>query len=120
ATSPYTCANGGMSSNVECGYDKDPRTIAQIDLKPHYQDEFILGMERKESDSFSWGAKATFRALKSAIDDICPTECFIFNAGTNVATFWEDDGTGKLVQVTHDFAQDFGTPFPKLKRKYAA
>ena len=120
ATSPYTCANGGMSSNVECGYDKDPRTIAQIDLKPHYQDEFILGMERKESDSFSWGAKATFRDLKSAIDDICPTECFIFNAGTNVATFWEDDGTGKLVQVTHDFAQDFGTPFPKLKRKYAA
>ena len=30
--SPYTCTNGGMSSNVECGYPKDPRTIAQIDL----------------------------------------------------------------------------------------
>ena len=118
--SPYTCANGGMSSNVECGYDKDPRTIAQIDLKPHYQDEFILGMERTESPSFSWGAKATYRDLKNAIDDICPTECFIFNAGTNEATFWEDDGTGNLVQVTHNFEDDFGTAFPKLKRKYLA
>lgn len=120
ATSPYTCANGGFSSNVECGYDKDPRTIAQVDLKPHYQDEFILGMERNESESFSWGAKATFRDLKNAIDDICPTECFIFNAGSNKATFWEDDGTGNLVKVEHDFAVDFGTAFPKLKRKYAA
>lgn len=118
--SPYTCANGGMSSNVECGYDKDPRTIAQIDLKPHYQDEFIIGMERTESPSFSWGAKATYRDLKNAIDDICPTECFIFNAGTNEATFWEDDGTGNLVQVTHNFEDDFGTAFPKLKRKYLA
>ena len=120
ANSPYTCSNGAMSSNVECGYDKDPRTIAQVNLKPHYQDEFILGMERVESDNFSWGAKATFRDLKSAIDDICPTECFIFNAGSNKATFWEDDGTGKLVLVTHDFSADFGSPFPKLKRKYAA
>ncbi len=120
ANSPYTCADGSMSSNVECGYNKDPRTIAQVDLKAHYQDEFILGMERVESENFSWGAKATYRDLKSAIDDICPTECFIFNAGSNKATFWEDDGTGKLVKVTHDFAVDFGTPFPKLKRKYAA
>ncbi len=120
ANSPYTCVNGSYSSNVECGQAKDPRTIAQIDLKPHYQDEFILGMERTETEAFSWGAKVTYRDLKNAIDDICPTECFIFNAGTNVATFWEDDGTGKLVQVTHDFAVDFGTAFPKLKRKYVA
>lgn len=120
ANSPYTCADGSMSSNVECGYPKDPRTIAQIDLKPHYQDEFIIGMERKETASFAWGAKGTYRELKSAIDDICPSECFIFNAGSNSATFWEDDGTGKLVKVTHDFAKDFGSPFPKLKRKYAA
>ena len=119
-TSKYTCNNGGMSSNVECGYDKDPRTIAQIDLKAHYQDEFILGMERSESESFSWGAKATYRDLKNAIDDICPSECFIFNAGTNVATFWEKNAAGELVQVTHDFAVDFGTAFPKLKRKYVA
>lgn len=118
--SPYTCANGGFSSNVECGYDKDPRTIAQVGLKPHYQDEYILGFERLESDEFSWGMKATYRDLKGAIDDICPTECFIFNAGENIATFWEDDGTGNLVKVTHDFADDFGTPFPKLKRRYAA
>lgn len=120
ANSPYNCDNGGFSSNVECGYKKDPRTIAQVDLKAHYQDEYILGFQRAESDSFSWGAKATYRDLKSAIDDICPTECFIFNAGKNVATFWEDDGTGKLVQVTHDFAEDFGSAFPKLKRRYAS
>ena len=37
-----------------------------------------------------------------------------------MATFYEDDGTGNLVPVTHDFAVDFGTAFPKLKRKYVA
>ena len=120
ADNPYLCANGAYSTNVECGQDKDPRTIAQIGLKPHYQDEYIFGMERTESEAFSWGAKVTYRDLKSAIDDICPTECFIFNAGTNVATFWEDDGTGNLVKVTHDFEDDFGSAYPKLKRKYAA
>lgn len=120
ANNPYLCENGGISSNVECGQKKDPRTIAQVDLKPHYQDEFILGFQRAESDSFSWGMKATYRDLKSAIDDICPSECFIFNAGENVATFWEDDGSGNLVQVTHNFGEDFGSEFPKLKRRYAA
>lgn len=120
ANNPYLCDNGGVSANVECGYKKDPRTIAQVDLKPHYQDEYILGFERQEFDEFSWGMKATYRDLKNAIDDICPTECFIFNAGENVATFWEDDGTGNLVQVTHDFGEDFGSRFPKLKRRYAA
>ncbi|RZZ86734.1 TonB-dependent receptor [Pseudoxanthomonas winnipegensis] len=120
ANSPYNCPDGSWSSNVECGQKKDPRTIAAVGLKAHYQDEYILGFDRQEDETFSWGLKGTYRELKSAIDDICPDECYIFNAGDNSATFYVDDGTGNLVKQKTDFVEVFGTPFPKLKRKYGA
>lgn len=119
-TGTYICPNGGFSSNLECGVAPDPRVVTQVGLKPHYQDEFIVGMQRAESDVFSWGAKVTYRDLKNAIDDICPDACYIYNAGDNSPTFWEDDGTGNLVKVTHNSVDDFGSDFPKLKRKYLA
>ena len=118
----YTCKTGtpgagGVSSNLECGNSPDPRTVAAVDLKPHYQDELIVGFEQAFNKNLSAGAKFTYRKLKSAIDDICPTGCFIFNPGI-ANTFWEDDGTGKLVQHTYTNA-DLGG-FPELKRLYTA
>lgn len=113
----YTCPNGGISSNLECGDAPDPRTVAADGLKAHYQDEYIVGMEKIVSDTFQWGAKLTYRDLKSAIDDICPSGCYLFNPGeTN--SFWEDDGNGGLVLNTYT-NEDLGG-FPKLKRKYGA
>ena len=118
----YTCKTGtpgagGVSSNLECGNAPDPRTVAADGMKPHYQDEFIIGLEQAFNKNLSWGAKFTYRKLKSAIDDICPTGCFIFNPGID-NSFWEDDGTGKLVLHTYTNA-DLGG-FPALKREYTA
>ncbi len=107
---------GSISSNLECGNAPDPATVAIVGLKPHYQDEFILGFEQQLSKQWNWGAKLTYRDLKSAIDDTCPDECRIFNPG-EAATFKipQADGTYQLVSYT---ATDLG--FPKLKRKLAA
>ncbi|WP_189375848.1 TonB-dependent receptor [Thermomonas carbonis] len=57
--------------NNEFGVGKNPETIADVDLKPMYQDEYILGMQKQITDSFSLGARLIHRDLKAAIDDQC-------------------------------------------------
>lgn len=39
-------------------------------MKSEYQDEYILGFDKKLGDSWVYGVKATFRDLRNAIDDI--------------------------------------------------
>ena len=57
--------------NNEFGVGKNPETIADINLKPMYQDEYILGMQKQITDNFSLGARLIRRDLKAAIDDNC-------------------------------------------------
>jgi hypothetical protein len=59
-----------LSSNGEYGQARDPRTAASNNLKSEYQDEYILGFDRKLGDSWVYGAKATYRNLRNAIDDV--------------------------------------------------
>ena len=116
----YLCSNGGISTNRECGNAPDPKTVSAKGLKAHYQDEYILGMDKRVSDSVSWGAKVTYRDLKSAIDDNCSpvlgtisdSGCFILNPGQS-NSFYDQDGN-----VVSFSAEDLD--LPKLKRKYAA
>ncbi|REP63344.1 hypothetical protein DSJ19_07210, partial [Mycobacterium tuberculosis] len=88
----------------ECGDAPDPRTVAAVDLKSHYQDEFIVGMEQAWGENAVWGAKVTYRDLKSAIDDTCTPAlgggCFIFNPGVG-NTFWEEQADGTLAKHTY-------------------
>ncbi|HEY8587307.1 MAG TPA: TonB-dependent receptor [Rhodanobacter sp.] len=118
----YTCPGNpyAISSNLECGTAPDPRTVAAKDLKSHYQDEYILGMEQQLGADYNWGIKATYRDLRSAIDDTCAPalggRCFTFNPGeTN--TFAYDNGDGTFTYETLTTEQ---LGFPKLKRKYVA
>ena len=109
-----------VSSNLECGDAPDPRTVAAVDIKSHYQDEFILGMEQAFNADYSWGAKATYRDLKSAIDDTCTPAlgggCFLFNPGED-NTFFEEQADGSLAPHTYTAEE---LDLPKLKRKYYA
>src|SRR5690606_9921367 len=50
---------------------KDADTVASKNLKPMYQDEFILGFQKQLTEHFSLGARTVFRDLKAAIDDNC-------------------------------------------------
>lgn len=116
----YSCPGNpyAISSNLECGNARDPRVVAAKDLKPHYQDEFILGFQHQFSENVNWGVRGQWRSLKSAIDDTCTPvlsgECFIFNPGID-NTFYQADASGNLVPVTYT-AEELG--FDKVKRKY--
>ena len=57
--------------NAETGNPKNPETIASKNLKPMYQDEYILGFQKQLTDHFSLGVRGIFRDLKAAIDDNC-------------------------------------------------
>lgn len=121
----------------------DPRTVAAKGLKAYYQDEYILGFDKTLGSDWTFGAKATYRNLKSIIDDFCdsaPFEayaartgtditnaqisgCYLFNPGQS-NTFSVDMGNGqfqdfKLTQ--EDFAGNSNhIGFQKLERKYLA
>jgi hypothetical protein len=133
--------NGPYSANKEFGQAPDPRTVAAKGLKSHYQDEYILGMEKALSANYNFGAKATYRELQSAIDDTCDPRaairwaeangidpfvdgsiadslngCRLFNPGEG-NTFELEDGNGGFITVPLTAAE---LGFPKLKRKYLA
>ncbi len=57
--------------NNEFGVAKDPRTIADADLDPMYQDEYIIGFQTQITDALTGGIRGIHRNLKRAIDDQC-------------------------------------------------
>jgi hypothetical protein len=77
---------GPYSANNEFGQAPDPRTVAAQDLKSHYQDEFILGMQQALGSAWNWGARLQYRDLKSAIDDQCDNRPMLkYMAENNIA-----------------------------------
>lgn len=110
---------GPYSVNQEYGQYPDPRTIAAKDLQSNYQDEYILGME-KSLGAYVVGAKATYRNLRSSIDDTCYAPlggyCRLFNPGqSNTYLVPDDDGGLESIAVPHA-----ESGFPRLKRYYYA
>jgi hypothetical protein len=128
-----------LSGNNEFGQDKVVATLSALDLKPSYQDELTVGFEKAWSPTLNFGAKATYRKLRSTIDDFCDVRpfdkwaaahgvavtnplwgntCQTFNPGED-NTFLVDfaGDPSKLTQVALS-AADMG--FDKPKRTYAA
>jgi hypothetical protein len=58
-----------ISANLEYGQPRDPMTAAATNIESEYQDELILGFDKKLGDAWVYGAKATWRKLGRAIDD---------------------------------------------------
>ncbi|HYD78752.1 MAG TPA: TonB-dependent receptor [Paucimonas sp.] len=131
----------GSRLMVQNGTAKDPRTVVDPNLKPMYQDEFIVGMQKALANRWSVGAKYTHRKLKSVMDDVCGGEqalewalangytqaqadaiagtvdhCFLYNPGKDL-TANVDLGDGKLTPVTIPAA---ALKFPQPKRTYDA
>jgi outer membrane receptor for ferrienterochelin and colicin len=133
---PIASATGGpISANREYGIPRDPKTAASTDLKSEYQDEFILGFDKTLGDKWVYGAKATLRKLKNAIDDTGDSDAieaalvrqgvdpatigpiqgsYLFNPG-RAADFVVPNTTGGSY-TAHVSNEDFG--FPHLKRNY--
>ncbi|HEV6965363.1 TonB-dependent receptor [Roseateles sp.] len=128
------------SANNEYGQAKDVRTVSAQGIKPTYQDEMTIGIEKALTPAFTGGAKLTYRKLKATIDDLCdprPFEayaanpannintdnwggfgCASFNPGSSNTFLVDYAGTGQnLTRVTLS-AADLG--FDKAKRSYFA
>lgn len=133
-----TQLTGALSANNEYGQAKDPKTLAAIDMKPMYQDEFTIGFERAWSSDLTFGGKLTYRTLKSTIDDFCDQRpfdkyaaahnintsnyggfnCASFNPGVDNDFYVDYAGTQSNYTRVHLSAADLG--FEKAERKYTA
>ncbi|KJV31335.1 TonB-dependent receptor [Luteibacter yeojuensis] len=129
-----TQISGPVSANNSYGVPPDPRTVTARNLKPEHQDEFILGFDKTLGENWVYGAKATRRLLRTAIDDYCEIDrvtdkaaalgytpdpsktnsCYLINAGaSNTFTLLDAQGNQLLVPLSRE---EMG--FQALKRKY--
>lgn len=126
-----------LSTNNEYGQAKDINTLTSVDIKPTYQDELTLGLEKAVTPSLNVGAKATYRKLKETIDDYCDDRavlawaernnvntdnfgglgCVTFNPGKD-NTFRVDFAGNQQYTNVNLTAAELG--FEKAKRTYAA
>jgi Carboxypeptidase regulatory-like domain/TonB-dependent Receptor Plug Domain len=61
----------GRPQVVSDGTLPDPGTIADTELKPMNQDEFILGIQKAITKQFNIGLKGTYRKINAGMDDYC-------------------------------------------------
>jgi outer membrane receptor protein involved in Fe transport len=130
-----TAISGVTSANNEFGQSKDPLDAAAIGMNSHYQDEISLGFEKAFSPSLNFGAKVTYRTLKSTIDDFCDQrpfdawavrnkvvnkfafQCSLFNPGVDNDFKLDINGDG-IRENIHLTAAELG--YPSNKRTYLA
>ncbi len=60
-----------VSPDGEYGTPKDAKQVSASDLRPQYIDEFIVGFDKQFNSNWTYGAKAMYRKLGTAIDDEC-------------------------------------------------
>ncbi|NII55865.1 TonB-dependent receptor [Luteibacter sp. SG786] len=131
----FSSTGGPISANREYGIPRDPKTAAGTNIKSEYQDEFILGFDAMLTDKWTYGAKATVRKLRNAIDDVGDSDAilrkmdrlgidpdtigdiqgsYLFNPG-RANTFLIPNVNGGYYKVDMN-NEDFG--FPHSKRNY--
>ena len=133
-------APGPVSANNEVGIAPDPQTVTSTNLKPQYQDEYILGFDKTLGAKWVYGAKATYRTVGTVIDDECDADrvrikmesmgldtdnylwdtpfCRIVNPSmtSDIKVNSKDGSPAIIVPMT---AADFGGT-PKVQRDYYA
>lgn len=64
---------GNVSANNEYGQPLDPYTVPAVNLKPEYEDQFILGFEKTLPHGFVFGTQGTYMKMGRIIDDVADT-----------------------------------------------
>ncbi len=110
----------GTPQVVSDGTLPDPGTVADTQLKPMNQDEFILGFQRALTKQLTVGVKGTYRKINAGMDDYCDhtrvaawiqanlnpnyvdtlATCMLMNPGEPLNIRTDLAGDGKLVPVT--------------------
>ncbi|WP_243047726.1 TonB-dependent receptor [Dyella sp. RRB7] len=93
-------SQGHYVINGEDGSTPNPKAVASKDLKPYVQDEYILGVQKSLRsdisflDNWTVGVKATYRKLRTSIDDTCDSRPFYAEAvKQGVGGAWDDEWT---------------------------
>lgn len=128
----------GGTNVTSDGSVPDPRTLAATNLKPMFQDEFILGYQQQLNRAWTAGIKGVYRSVGNGMDDWCSLKayqdyaddngytnfdinsvasCFLLNPGKDTGMALDLNGDGNLVEVTVP-ASYFG--LPEYKREYRA
>lgn len=123
-----------FSADGEIGAARDAKTLAASDLKPEYQDEFVLGFQKQlGSTGLVWTTQATYSSMHDIVDDtgavVMPADAdpavfngdILVNPGrVNTVTYRRLDGsygTYKWDPATATGATSV-VGFPKATRKY--
>ena len=136
---PIIGAQIGPRNVFSDGTIKDPLQIVDRNLKPMYQDEFILGYQRQLNKDWIVGIRGQYRNVGRFIEDEAIDETLnayaaktgipksVFNAGGNdyyvltnpgqPMTVYIDFGDGKGVRPVSFSPSELR--FPKAKRQYA-
>ncbi|QQX79560.1 TonB-dependent receptor [Shewanella sp. KX20019] len=98
-----------------------PERIADKNLTPMYQDEFIIGYQQFITDDWSAGAKFTAKTLQNGMDDFCGHDgftkwaadngydnfdpnsmagCMLINPGEDITIAMDLENDGNLTSVT--------------------
>ena len=129
---------GVTSSDNELGQAKLAETVSAQNIRPSFQDEITAGFEHAFSPELNFGAKVTYRKLKSTIDDFCDGRpfdtyaaahkidetnwsgfnCASINPGESNDFLVDYAGTGKNLTKVTLTAADMG--FEKATRTYKA
>jgi hypothetical protein len=71
-------------------------------MDPVYQDEIILGFQTMINEQWSWGARATYRKLTNAIDDMAITSTGIMCDGEPVSNGYVMANPGRTATIFSD------------------
>jgi outer membrane receptor protein involved in Fe transport len=132
-TNPYQ----QISPDGELGTPKDPKVVAAANLKPMYQDEFVLGFQKAFNmggQSLVWTSQATWSKMSNIIDDTSTVDLpadaaaslagqesdVLVNPGrSNTLRYLAEDGTYKTFIWNPKTATDgIVTGFPDAFRHY--
>jgi hypothetical protein len=101
---------GVTSSDNELGQAKLAETVSAQNIRPSFQDEITLGFERAFSPEMNFGAKVTYRKLRSTIDDFCdqrPFDAWAASHGVSTANWGGFTCASINPGESNDFLVDF-------------
>jgi hypothetical protein len=139
---PVKGAKLGVTNVFSDGTVKDRRAIVDLDIKPMYQDEYIVGVQHAVNKDFSVKAQFTHRIISgTAIDDMIVDHALtawanghgfggfdatgehayvLANPGRPIHMFWDFDGDGTLSANEEATLSPELLGYPKASRVYYA
>jgi hypothetical protein len=85
---PTLGAKIGDTAQTQAGIVRDQREITDMNIKPMYQDEWVLGVQHALSKKYKVGLRGVARDFGYAIDDMIVNHALVTWARVHARTFW--------------------------------